>query len=421
MNAGSSTLSEWQGVTTRAVEAGERPYPSGETFLPVVIEAKRFRDVRTLREFLVTHSRALKETMYEHGAILLRGFDVQRDEDFEGIVTSFDAAQPMCGYFMSEAGRDKIAGTRAVFNTNSFYKTGGGLHLGGFHSENFYSTDVPAVQSFWCKEPPSLGGETALVQSTHMYAELPDALKRKLEGERVLAGTLPLSIIAGRYQLPVDTVKAFCLEAGLEMTGDSVLVHKPAVYKHSHTGRLALQINFSSEIKGLDAALRRLIAPSYRGLQWALPRLGWRYPAVAALLPALDSWRLALQVLVGGVAAVASRMFGKRATANGLAPSSGRIAERLTPEDVETLAAAIWRHTSVFTWKKDDVLIFDNLQLLHAGMPGRGRREIRVMMCDPIRMDLPLASGLFEAPKTNPAYESMGTRLERLAEASPAQ
>ncbi|WP_394831233.1 TauD/TfdA family dioxygenase [Pendulispora rubella] len=420
MNAGSSALPEWQGVTTRAVDARERPYASGETLLPVVIEAHRFRDVRTLREFLVTHSAALKDTMYEHGAILLRGFDVQRDEDFEGIVTSLDATRPMSGYFMSEPGRDKIAGTRAVFNTNSFYKTGGGLHLGGFHSENFYSTDVPAVQSFWCKEPPSLGGETALVQSTHMYADLPDALKQKFEGERVLAGILPLSTVAARYRLSVDAVKAFCLEAGLEVKGDSVLVHKPAVYKHWCTGRLALQINFSSEIKGLDAALRRLIAPSYRGLRWALPRLGWRYPAVAALLPALESWRLALQVLVGGMAALAGRVFGKHAAANGPAASTGRIAERLTPEDVETLAAAIWRHTSVFTWKRGDVLIFDNLQLLHAGMPGRGRREIRVMMCDPIRMDLPLASGLFEAPRANPAYESMGTRLERLAEASPA-
>lgn len=73
-----------------------------------------------------------------------------------------------------------------------------------------------------------------------------------------------------------------------------------------------------------------------------------------------------------------------------------RIRELLQPGDVESIAAAIGNHTSVFTWRQGDVVIFDNTQLLHAGMPGLGRRELAVILANPLRMQRPLTSGVLE-------------------------
>lgn len=398
-------------LSTRTLSASERPYACGPVSLPIVIEAKGRQGASWLASRVASAKDAITAALHTHGALLFRGFDVTTDADFERIVTSVDGARPMAGYFMSEPGRDRIEGTRAVLNTSSIYKTGGALYLGGFHSENFYSTEVPSLQAFWCKEPSRLGGETALVQSADVYADLPRHLQEKLEKERVLARWFSLRSVAERYGMDEHAARARCLEVGLELeddaSGTSVLLFKPPVIKHPHTGRPALQINVSGEVPGFDAALRREAAPSYRGLRWALHRAAWRSPSIASLLPVLDSYPLLRSTLEANLARL------KRRGAPPPSPPSprGRLAERLTPADVQVLARAVWRHTSVFTWRRGDVLVCDQLQLLHAGMPGRGRREIHVMMCDPIRMAFPLSSGLYTPPPLDRAEASVGDKF----------
>ncbi|HVH45836.1 MAG TPA: TauD/TfdA family dioxygenase [Labilithrix sp.] len=406
----------WKDITTRTLRRSERPYACGEPTLPVVVEAERHRSVKWLATRLSAEPAAIKAMLHTHGAVLFRGFDVTRDADFEELVTSVDRARPMTSYFMSEAGRHSIEGTRGVLNTNSLYKTGGALYLGGFHSENFYSTDVPALQAFWCKEPPQLGGETAIVHSANMYAELPRELRHELEKERVLAGVFSVKSIAERYGVDEARVEAFCRAVGLEVhdgvDGKAVLVFKPVVIEHPQTGRPALQVNVSGEVPGFDAALRRHAAPSYRGLRWALHRAAWQSPSLAALLPLVDSYPLLVETLSGTLGALAQRLRARRESTP--SPLPGRLGERLTASDAEALARAVWRHTSVFTWQRGDVLLCDQLQLLHAGMPGRGRRDIRVMMCDPIRIELPVTSGVL-SPRVDRSYEPIGARLARLA------
>lgn len=65
----------------------------------------------------------------------------------------------------------------------------------------------------------------------------------------------------------------------------------------------------------------------------------------------------------------------------------------------------------MFRWRRGDVMLFDNLQLLHAGMPGFGPRELRVMLCNPIPIDLNSRTGVLEIPLDS-RYESLAVRLE---------
>ena len=406
-------------LPTRLLTDAERPYACSDSSLPVVIEPSRARDVRSLARRVADHSPAITATLAKHGAILFRGFDVRGDADFETLVTSIDAARPMAGYFMSEPGRHRVEGTRGVFNTNNLYKTGGALYLGGLHSESFYSADVPSLLAFWCKTAPRLGGETALVQAAELYAALPPDLQQRLAGERVLACELSMQDIAARYRVSAGAVEELCRELGLEVrdgdAGKTLALYKPTLIRHPTTERLAVQFNVSAEVPGFDAALRRYAAPRYRGSPWWLHRAVWRWPALASMVPALDSYPMFRQALSDLLAQAKGRLRPRPAPAPVI--RRGRVAERLTADDVELLAEAAWRNLSVFTWRTGDVLILDQLQLLHMGMPGRGPRELHVIMCNPIRIDWPLASGVLEPARRehDHAHESLGSRLEALA------
>ncbi|MEO7327750.1 MAG: hypothetical protein ABI193_04185, partial [Minicystis sp.] len=115
-------------------------------------------------------------------------------------------------------------------------------------------------------------------------------------------------------------------------------------------------------------------------------------------------------------AAAPRRPVGGAMMGSGYQPPSGarKLGELLSSEDCVALAKAARKHCSVFTWKRGDVLLFDNLQVLHTGMPGLGPRELRVMMCNPIPMPYPFGSGAFEVA-FDEGYRSIDERLRALA------
>ena len=113
--------------------------------------------------------------------MLLRGFAVVSDEDFGKTVLAIQGFRGISDAFMSEEGRIHAGNLKYVLYTNAVYKTGGTLYLGGFHSENYYTPDVPSYICFCCFKPSVLGGETGLINMEKMYQHLDEELKKKLE------------------------------------------------------------------------------------------------------------------------------------------------------------------------------------------------------------------------------------------------
>ena len=68
-------------------------------------------------------------------------------------------------------------------------------------------------------------------------------------------------------------------------------------------------------------------------------------------------------------------------------PKVPRIGQRLDQDDQRLLGETVWAHASVFTWEAGDILIVDNLQMHHAGMPGAGPRDLKVIMGNPISIE----------------------------------
>ena len=60
--------------------------------------------------------------MAHYGAVLLRGFDIFSDEQFEQTVLSIPQFKGISEAFMAETGRDRVGDLRYVLHTNSVYK-----------------------------------------------------------------------------------------------------------------------------------------------------------------------------------------------------------------------------------------------------------------------------------------------------------
>ncbi len=135
--------SSYDGVTARFLRKEERLVNSLETEMPLVFEAKEHKDLKFLQDFLEANSDDLMEDVGKYGALLFRGFDIQSDKDFEQAILNIKGLNGISEAFMAEHGRERVDGLKYVLHTNTVYKTGGTLYLGGFHSENYYSPDVP--------------------------------------------------------------------------------------------------------------------------------------------------------------------------------------------------------------------------------------------------------------------------------------
>src|SRR5262249_29053339 len=155
--------------------------------------------------------------------------------------------------------------------TNTIYKTGGTLYLGGFHSENYYTVDVPGFIAFCCLTPSSLGGETGLVNMEKVYEQLDENLKRELESEAFFVTKWLVSDVVKRYKLDALTVEAICRQFDMPLVGEAddrlILMYKPSIFVHPVTQKKSLQINFFS-LPTLDHALRQCFLKDYQGKPW---------------------------------------------------------------------------------------------------------------------------------------------------------
>lgn len=384
----------YQGVTTRFLREEERLIQSQEKELPLVIEAKDVKDLDFLQQFIKSNSKALLDDLAKYGAILLRGFAITNDAEFEQTILSIPEFKGINNAFMAENGRVTVDNLRYVLFTNSVYKTGGTLYLGGFHTENYYSPDVPAYICFCCHEPSQIGGETGLINTEKLYRTLAQDLQEKLEKNTYFVGKWLVSEVAERYQISKEAVRKVCQEFKLPVVGsgahEAILMYKPSVFVHPQTNEKALQINLF-ELPALNTALRDCFMSDYQGKEWFWHRFFWKLPtkffngieSLAVMVIALfnspkNSWKIVRSKVQTFTALQLNRK---------QLPPTARVGSCFSESEVNDLAQTMRTYYSSCLWQKGDVIIVDNRKVMHAGMPGVGPRLIRAMIGNPIAMN----------------------------------
>jgi alpha-ketoglutarate-dependent taurine dioxygenase len=414
-------MHSYPGVNSRLLADTERDLRSSETETPLVLEASGRRDLPHLHSVLTEHAAQIIDDAARHGAVLLRGFEVNTDQDFESTVLALRGMRGIAQVFMAEGGRTLVDGTRFVLHTNSIYTTGGSFDLCAFHTENYFVPDVPRFIFFFCRRPSALGGETGLVNTAKVFAALPEAVKEKLRRARCLANAFPVSEVAARYGIDVRAAEAIVLQAGMAIEEHEgrryMMMHKPSVLVHPLTGEPSLDIHYYNGLMGLGltAKIRDVFEPDYAGARWALHRLLWRHPPLTYLVPSLALFRAPAVVIRNYSRAIWERVrvrVGHKIEAGG--PPGVHVSSAFDRTDVALVAQAMRRHFASFRWQRGDVLMVDNTKMAHAGMPGFGPRLLRAMICNPVQ--IPYAadgSGQWQVP-IDDVDRTVGERFDPL-------
>lgn len=408
-------LNDYPGVTTRFLRHDERLIVSEENEMPLVIEASTTTSLSFLHDLLATHSAKILEQVSTYGAVLLRGFDVASEKDFETTILMIQGLQGISEAFMSENGRTHVDGLDYILHTNAIYKTGGTLYLGGFHTENYYSADVPSTICFCCLKPSRIGGETGLINMEKVYQCLDPLLQKKLEKEPFFVAKWRVSEVAERYGISTESVEKIAKRFDLPLIGEGesqfILMYKPSVLEDSVTQKKALQINLF-EIASLNVALRKCFMKDYQGKTWFWHRFVWRLPAF--IFKTIEFFYIIVASFFyspkGAFQTLRSKWKTYRAekkSAQCALLNNARVGHCFTKEDVNALAQLLKKNYSSCLWKNGDILIVNNQKVAHAGMPGSGPRLVRAMICNPLEMNYSVnAPGLI--PCKNREGESVG-------------
>lgn len=379
-------------VITRFLKPEERLIQSEEKEMPLVLEAKEsHRGLPFLQEWLRTHATQIMHDVATYGAVLFRGFDIQNEQDFEDALCSLPEIRGISEAFMSEEGRVPVGNLKYVLHTNAVYKTGGTVYLGGFHSENYYSTDVPAYISFCCFKPSLQGGETGLINMEKIYAELASDLQAELEKKPFFVGKWLLSEVRERYGISTENIEKICQHFDLPIVGTGknacILLYKPAIFEHPITLKKSVQINLF-EIKKLNAIMRQHFMEDYADKNWFWHRLVWRLPDAALKIPEI-LYMMTASFFYSPVNAlkILQTKLQKRKRTHALPPfNQARVDSCFNEQHTQDLARLLRKYYSSCLWQKGDILLVDNRKVMHAGMPGSGKRLVRAMIANPLHM-----------------------------------
>jgi alpha-ketoglutarate-dependent taurine dioxygenase len=306
--------------------------------LPLVVEG-----TGDVRELVRQDRPRLCRALVEHGAVLLRGFDVGGVGGFEEIVGTLSGA-PL-SYSERSTPRTRVQG--GVY-TSTDYPPQEEIFA---HNENSYQSVWPLVLYFYCVEKPLNGGATPLSSTREVYESIErsvreEFVRRKWMVVRNYSEELGLSWHEAFGTSDRDEVDAYCADHGIEadwLAGDRLrtrAVREP-VHRHPVTG---------AEVWFNHATFFHVTS-----------------------LP--DDVRAGLLEMCGEENLPNNTYFGD--------------GERIPDEVIAHLRDCYRRASRRFDYEREDVLVVDNMLTTHGREPFTGPRRILVSMAEPSQPSAP--------------------------------
>ncbi|HEX6523994.1 MAG TPA: TauD/TfdA family dioxygenase [Streptosporangiaceae bacterium] len=123
------------------------------------------------REWLSDNRDTLKELLYEYGALLFQGFDIESPEEFRAY------ARALCpSLYENYADLPTLEDISAVYHATP-YPADATIE---FHNEGSHLPKWPTMQFFYCTVPAASGGETAVTDGRAVSRELPSGLMESM-------------------------------------------------------------------------------------------------------------------------------------------------------------------------------------------------------------------------------------------------
>lgn len=125
-----------------------------------------------------SHRESIGRQLLEHGAVLLRGFDVPTPERFRELARA--VTPDLLDYTERAAPRTEVESK--VYTSTEFPAD----EVIPFHHEMSYSHNWPTKLFFFCDVPAQSGGATPLVDDREIFGRIPDDLKRRFADKKVM-------------------------------------------------------------------------------------------------------------------------------------------------------------------------------------------------------------------------------------------
>lgn len=354
-------LKESENIRIRSLEDGERSYPTLETNLPLVITPKHDPGFAGLVHFVRSQGDLLRELVSKFGGLLFRGFEIPR-------ISSFPEILSLMGYKLSERYLGGLS-PRHEIEKNVFTSTDAIDQLPLFaHNETTFQNNFPAMISFFCRKEPPQYGETPIFNCAAIYRSMPPDLldtliRRRIKYVRRYRKKNPLiphrlSIgwqeMFGTYDK--KELERLCRENGarciwgandslkIETTTEPFIVH-PVTGEKCFTIHLLNRHGVSEDIKNVKERVHSL---------WVL------YGLIVTQLA--FHFRLVPMTVSFG---------------------NGKDLGKKTSTQIRN---AIWKHSVVFKWRQNDILILDNIKTAHGRMNAVQPRKILTAMGDMIHI-----------------------------------
>ncbi|GAA4707724.1 TauD/TfdA family dioxygenase [Phytohabitans rumicis] len=279
----------------------------------------------------------LRGLLAEHGALLLRGFDIGGVDGFDRVVRALSGA-PLT-YAERSSPRSTIKGQ--VY-TSTDYPPDEEIFL---HNENSYQAVWPLTLYFHCLQAPLTRGATPLADIRRVYESIDPSVREEFARRKwmVVRNFHPDFGSSWRHAFNTEdrgVVEAYAIERGITLEwldGDGLRTRavRDAVHRHPVTGEKvwfnhATFFHLSTQAKDVRDGLLEIFEP--------------------ADLPS-------------------NTYYGDGGT---------------IPDDVMDHLRSCYRQASTrFDWQYDDVLVVDNMLAAHGREPYTGPRKIAVAMAEP--------------------------------------
>ncbi|WP_017317669.1 non-ribosomal peptide synthetase [Mastigocladopsis repens] len=235
-----SKLKKFMGVKPKAVklpqgELIKTDYLQPTQTLPLVIQPNI--DDIDLIDWAKSNRQFIETKLQHHGAILLRGFNIDSVLAFENL------AQAICPELFAEYGdlpREGVGGK--VYGSTPYPSDQAIL----FHNESSHMHCYPLKIWFFCVQPAQQGGETPIVDCRKVYQLLNPKLQEIFEKKQLMYVRNYIEGLDVSWQEFFHTtdkavVQEYCCKAGIEFewlpnNGLRTRKLRPAVVKHIRTG-----------------------------------------------------------------------------------------------------------------------------------------------------------------------------------------
>lgn len=311
--------------------------------LPYLVEATV--DGINLGQWAAENKDRLNEALWQHKALLFRGFNVRSPETFEEFVLAASDSG-LLEYKDRTTPRHSEGGKSDRIYISTIYPSEQRIHQ---HNEGTYWTRWARKIFFCCLIAPVTGGATPLTDTIRVFTGIDPEIRQRFIDKKWML----IRNYNDGFGLPWQEV--FQTESREEVEA----------YCDSHTIRY--------EWKGGD----RLRTYSVRPAVYTLPNsdeMVWFNHAAFYHYTSLDpAVREALMSEFSQEELPYNTFYGDGTP--------------IAPEDIEHIRDVYERETVAFPWQPSDVTMVDNMAVAHGREPYQGDRKVIVGMTEPVEME----------------------------------